>query len=304
MWLPNNPLMKRDGAGDSREEALAYMEATIGDVGTASSRERKEAFVDSIDECVTMLEKLGMEFARAADYPDYYPELPGGKIGRANEVKLFDAKDLPEEWWETSRGKSDGVAFPMMTDDMWLIARAWSTPSGFMRGAKFVFRGVGGAVRGRRDIGMGAGLTASFMTVAQRQGTQVWLNSPLEHLVVEDGRVVGAVVTKDGTQVRVRATRGVMLGAGGFAHNAEWREKYHGVPVGWSSANKGNIGTTIEIGQRHGAAVALMDDAWWGASIPAPTPEMNPSFLVNERSMPFSIIVDAQGNRFANESES
>ena len=33
MWLPNNPLMQRDGAGDSREEALTYLEATVGDVG-------------------------------------------------------------------------------------------------------------------------------------------------------------------------------------------------------------------------------------------------------------------------------
>ena len=47
-----------------------------------------------------------------------------------------------------------------------------------------------------------------------------------------------------------------------------------------------------------------MDDAWWGASIPAPAPDQSPSFLVGERSMPYSIIVDALGDRFANESES
>lgn len=304
MWLPNNPLMKRDRAGDSREDALAYLDATVGDEGPATSRERKEAFVDTIDETITTLEGLGMEFARSKDYPDYYPERPGGKIGRAIEVKLFDAKELPEEWWENSRGKSDGVAFPMMTDDVWLMARAWSTPGGFVRGAKFVFRGLGGAVRGRRDIGMGAGLSASFMTVALKQGTEMWLKSPVTDLVVEDGRVVGAVVDREGRQVRVRANRGVVFASGGFAHNAEWRQQYHGVPVGWSSANKGNLGTTIAIGQRHGAATALMDDAWWGASIPAPAEGINPAFLVSERSMPFSMIVDGQGNRFANESES
>ncbi|MGM0386685.1 MAG: FAD-binding protein [Actinomycetota bacterium] len=304
IWLPNNPLMKRDHAGDSREEALDYLEATVGVEGPATSRERKEAFVDTIDETITTLERLGMEFARSKDYPDYYPERPGGKIGRALEVKLFDAKELAEQWWETSRGKSDGVAFPMMTDDVWLIARAWSTPGGFMRGAKFVFRGLGGALRGRRDIGMGAGLSASFMRVALKQGTEMWLKSPVEDLVVEDGRVVGAVVNRDGRQLRVKATHGVVLASGGFAHNAALRGEHHGVPVGWSSANKGNIGTTIEIGQRHGAAVALMDDAWWGASIPSPGEGINPAFLVSERSMPFSMIVDAQGDRFANESES
>lgn len=38
---------------------------------------------------------------------------------------------------------------------------------------------------------MGAALTASFMRVAQKQGTEVWLNAPLTDLVEEGGRVVG-----------------------------------------------------------------------------------------------------------------
>jgi 3-oxosteroid 1-dehydrogenase len=87
LWLPNNPLMRRDRVGDSREEALAYLEATVGDAGPATSRERKEAFVDGVDGFVTLAERHGVRFARAADYPDYYPERPGGKIGRAVEVE-------------------------------------------------------------------------------------------------------------------------------------------------------------------------------------------------------------------------
>src|SRR6056297_2502927 len=48
MWLPANPLMTRDGAGDSREEALAYLDVTVGDEGPATSTARKEAFVDTV----------------------------------------------------------------------------------------------------------------------------------------------------------------------------------------------------------------------------------------------------------------
>ncbi len=47
-----------------------------------------------------------------------------------------------------------------------------------------------------------------------------------------------------------------------------------------------------------------MDDAWWGASIPPASFKSKAEFLVSERSMPYSMIVDASGNRFANESES
>ena len=48
MWLPNNPLMQRDGVGDSRDEALDYLERTAGTEGAATSRARKEAFVDGV----------------------------------------------------------------------------------------------------------------------------------------------------------------------------------------------------------------------------------------------------------------
>src|SRR5919205_1141648 len=102
MWLPVNPLMERAGIGDSREESLAYLEATVGDEGRATSRDRKEAFVDGVADFVTTAERHGMRFARATDYPDYYPELPGGKIGRSIEAAPLDSKVIGA-WWQTIR---------------------------------------------------------------------------------------------------------------------------------------------------------------------------------------------------------
>ncbi|MDQ0374013.1 FAD-binding protein [Cellulomonas humilata] len=299
MWLPDNPLGQRAGVGDSREEALTYMEATIGDDYRATSRERKEAFVDGVADFVTTAEKYGMRFARAADYPDYYPELPGGKIGRALEVEPFDSKKIGA-WWKTSRAL---MPLPLKTDDVWLLSRAWSTPAGFVRGAGFVFRTLGGAVRGKRLVGTGAGLACSFLhVVVNEQRTPLWLNAPVEGLVTVDGRVVGVQTVRDGRAVTVTATRGVVLAAGGFDHNTILRQKYQGID-GNPSGNPGNVGSTLEMVQDLGASVELMDDAWWGASV-APLPGTSPGFLVGERSMPYSIMVDAEGDRFANESES
>ena len=51
-----------------------------------------------------------------------------------------------------------------------------------------------------------------------------------------------------------------------------------------------------------GADMALLDDAWWG-----PATVKNDGtrlFLLSERSVPHTIIVDQQGNRYFNESES
>ncbi|MFC8597158.1 FAD-binding protein [Isoptericola sp. NPDC057191] len=299
LWLPDNPLMERDGAGDSREEALAYLDETVGDVGRSTSRERKEAFVDGVADLVTTAERHGMRFSRGKDYPDYYPELPGGKIGRSIEVEPLDSKPLGD-WWHTLRS---AIALPAKTDDVWLLGRAWSTPAGFVRGARFVFRALGGVVTGKRLVGIGNALMTSFgRALLVEREVPLWLSSPLEDLVVDGGRVVGVRVRREGRVVTVGATRGVMLAAGGFESNPDWRQKYHGID-GNPSGNPGNVGQVIEIAREAGAALELMDDAWWGASVEAP-PGGSPAFIVGERSMPYSIMVDARGERFANESES
>ncbi|TVR26738.1 MAG: FAD-binding protein, partial [Nitriliruptor sp.] len=241
MWLPANPLMTRDGAGDSREEALTYLEATVGDAGPATSSARKEAFVDTVGAFVSLAERLGVRFARAADYPDYYPELPGGKIGRAIEVMPFDRKRIGP-WWDSARAAVDGVPVPAMTDDYWLLSRAWSSPAGAVRGARFVGRALAGVARGQKLVGMGGAMAASFLEVVLAQGAELWLTSPLEELVIDGGRVVGGIVRRDGSALRVQARRGVVLAAGGFAHRTEWRKEHHGI-TGDASASRGDLGT-------------------------------------------------------------
>jgi len=301
LWLPNNPLMKADHADDSFDDALSYMNKTIGDVGPWTSEARKKAFLIGIHHFVTMLSEEGVKWARSKDYPDYYPDLPGGRIGRALEVKPFNVRRLPKKWRKTQR---ISIPAPLMTDDVWLLSRAWSTPQGFVRGAMFVFRTIGGLATGQLKIGMGAALTGSMLEIILRQKTPVWLKSPLVDLVVEDGKVVGAVVKKGRKEVRIETRRGVMLAAGGFAHNKQWRMKYHGVP-GWSSAPEGQLGEGIEIGGKAGGALGMMDDAWWGGTTANTngSPYMH-GFLLNERSDPWSIVVDQKGNRYLNESES
>src|SRR5690625_7366405 len=57
VWLPNDPLMRRDGAGGSRGEAVTYLAATAKNEERASSRERQEAFVGGVDDWVTTCER-------------------------------------------------------------------------------------------------------------------------------------------------------------------------------------------------------------------------------------------------------
>jgi 3-oxosteroid 1-dehydrogenase len=299
-WMPNNPLMVADRAGDSVEAALEYMKLTVGAPGRWASDERKLAFLQAIPQYVNMLAAEGVKWTRAKDYPDYYPDLPGGRVGRAIEVKPFNMRKLGAN---AKLLRPGGLPLPVKTDDVWLLSRAWSTPGGFVRGARLVFRTLGSLALGQRKAGMGAALAGSLMCIIQKRGVPVWLKAPLRELIVENGRVVGAVVEKEGNLVRVRARRGVMLAAGGFATNAEWRQRYQGLE-GWTSAPEGQMGQGIEAGSEAGGDLAMMEDAWWGAAAAVPGQKSQGAFILSERSDPWSIVVDQSGARYLNESES
>ncbi|WP_099333216.1 FAD-binding protein [Actinomyces minihominis] len=100
------------------------------------------------------------------------------------------------------------------------------------RGSQVVGRMLGGLVTGKKLTGIGSAWATAFMkAVVIDRKVPLWLNSPMEDLIVEDGRVVGAVVVRDGVTLRIGARRGVMLAAGGFESNMEWRQKYHGISI-------------------------------------------------------------------------
>lgn len=302
MWLPNNPLMRADGVGDSREEALEYIALTAKNDYRATTPARQAAFVDGVDDWVTTCQKHGIKLVRSKDYPDYYPELPGGKIGRALEVYPI-SKHLMGSW---AKSISSQAALPVMTDDVWLLTRAFASYDGFKRGVRLTSRLARGLATGKGVLaGIGVALTGSLLhSTVIKGGATLLLETPMTDLIVEDGRVVGVQATQNGHEITFGARRGVVLGSGGFDGNRAKRRELQGVE-GNPSGVLTNLGAPIDIAAHHGAALELMDDAWWGASAISPEPGVvDPTFLVGERAMPYSIIVDDQGRRFANEAES
>ncbi len=133
----------------------------------------------------------------------------------------------------------------------------------------------------------------------------MWTEAPLEDLIVEDGRVVGVRTVRDGVPVSIQARKGVLISAGGFAHNREMRQRFGGDQPNegkWSMSNPGDTGEAIATAMGLGAQTALMDEAWW---LPAPkTGRFGQSTLDQARQRPRTIYVDAAGRRFCNESNS
>ena len=301
IWIPANPLLVADGYPDSVEEGLIYLDEIVGDVGPCSTRERRLAFLQNGPLAVSFLISEGLRVQRTPRYPDYYPEKPGGKIGRQLEPSVFDGHALGP-LLATLRRPPGAPPYLVQIDDFDRLTMPFRTVSGFLRGARVMGRTASWRARRTVPLTLGTSLVAQLMAIAHRHGAEVWLESPLSELVVDDGRVTGVVVQRGGEPVHVEAARGVVLAAGGFARNAELRQRYQGVGGEWSSAVGADQGDAIVAATSLGAATALMDDAWWGASFL--TEGGAAAFCLWERSLPGSLIVGADGKRFANESES
>jgi len=152
----------------------------------------------------------------------------------------------------------------------------------------------------RRTMTLGQALSAGLRAGLAAAGIPVWLDTPLTGLLTSNGRVTGVRVTRDGQPAAILARRGVLVATGGFERNAAMRAEYQRQPIGtdWTVGSPGNTGDGIVAGSEAGAALDLMDDAWWGPSIPLTG---GPFFCLAERSLPGCILVNAAGQRFVNE---
>jgi 3-oxosteroid 1-dehydrogenase len=306
VWIPDNPLLRADGVPDSYEDALAHFEAVVGDVGPCSSPERRHAFLSSGPEMVTFLQREGVHFERCVGYSDYYSDEKGGlATGRSIEPEPWDGRALGDLLPSLQPGLAAGVGLAVKTNEVRTLAHWNRSPGSFVTATRVVLRTWFAKLRRRRLLTNGAALIGQLLEVARDRGVPVWTECPVTDLVVEDGRVIGVRATRDGRPIAVRARRGVLLAAGGFAHNAEMRRRHapdRREQPRWSIANPGDTGDALQAAMDLGAVTDLMDEAWW-----LPTPrggKFGQTTLVDARFRPGAIFVDAEGHRFVNEANS
>lgn len=301
IWIPNNSVILAAGVPDTPAKAAAYLAAVVGpDV----SAERQAAFLGNGPAMLSyVMDRSPLRFRFMEGYSDYYPELPGGLPGgRSVEPDQLDGNVLGAE---LARLNPPYMPVPagmvvFSADYKWLTLAAVN-PKGAAVAAACLARGVKAAALGQKPLTMGQSLAAGLRAGLASAGVPVWLNTPLTDLHVEGGVVTGAVVTRDGSAPGlVRARKGVIIGSGGFEHNAAMRAEYQRQPIGteWTVGAKENTGDGIRAGRRVGGSLALMDDAWWGPAIPLPG---EPYFCLAERTLPGGLMINGAGARFVNE---
>jgi 3-oxosteroid 1-dehydrogenase len=306
VWIPNNEVLKRDGVKDTADAARKYLHAIIGDVVPA---DKIDTYLDRGPEMLSfVLKNSPLKLCWVPGYSDYYPETPGGKAtGRSVEPRPFNAKKLgPDEaGLEPPYGKVP-MNMVVLQQDYVRLNQLKRHPRGVLRSIKVGVRSVWANATGKNLVGMGRALIAPLRIGLRDAGVPVLLNTALTDLYVEDGVVRGIYVRAEGAAESsepqlIRARKGVILGCGGFEHNQEMRTKYQRQPITteWTVGAKANTGDGILAAEKLGAALELMEDSWWGPTVPLVDA---PWFALSERNSPGSIIVNLSGKRFMNES--
>jgi len=314
IWIPNNALARAAGMADSPEKAREYLRSELGE-------RYDDAFIDAyLDHGPKMVDFLvndiGIPFSVSTQMPDYHPDAAGSTIGRSLHVKPVNGRilgkefrrlrPLPRELSLFGMGVSSGSdlshlykfgrSFDSTVRVCLLLARYGIDVLRFGRGQQLT---NGNALIAR--------LAKALLFDLQ---APVWTSAPVTRLLNECGRIVGAMVSKNGQPIEVRADCGVILASGGFAHDVERRTKLYPHPAGLeehvSLAAPGNAGDGARVAEAVGGHVdaGVSNAAAWMPLSRVPRPDGSWGAILHSVNLgkPGVIAVLRDGKRFVNES--
>lgn len=275
---PDGELTVEDAMAYLRAQSLGYMDDELVETFVRTGPEMLD-FVEANSE---------LEFEIAEGFPDYKPELPGGRPtgGRSLNAKPFDLARLGE--W-----RNRITSFP----------------------ADFSNVGIDAETRARIHAAVdnssgdycvaGTALIAGLLKGLLDRGVTVQTGSRAVELISDALGIIGVRINTDGSEFRVHARRGVVLATGGFEWDSKLVEAYLRGPMRGAVSPPYNTGDGLRMAMAHGADLANMGEAWWVPIVKLP----DDTFLDHprsrsvrlERTRPRSIIVNRAGRRFLNE---
>jgi len=314
LWIPGNHQSQAAGFVDSAEQADAYLTALIG---RATNRETRDAYLQTGPAAIDYLcARTDVQFIPCGPHPDYRSNMPGAAIaGRAIVPEPFDGRLLGEEFRRVRPPIPEFMVFGGMmvgkADIAPLIGRFRSIAN-FIHSARLFVRYLADRLkypRGTRLM-MGNALVGRLFYSLRRRGVPILFDASIVDAMGDRLGVVGARVNVGGTEIEIRARKGVILATGGYAHNKRFRDAFMPQPVpAHSMSYEGNRGDGVDIGQRLGATIAPEHGSsglWTPVSITKRPDGSNGLFphLVLDRAKPGLIAVNSAGRRFVNEADS
>jgi len=311
LWIPGNGVDAPNEA-DTRDSQRTYLRHVAQH---AYDEERVDAFLRNGPEMLAFLTAHTHLRFDATPLPDYHSDAPGGSSGgRSIFARDFDGRLLGNRLNELQpmirAGRFLGVS--VGRNDMPRFLGAGRS----VRDLAYLAARVAGAsldrIRFGRDtrLGNGNALIGRLAKSAFDLGIPLWTGAPARRLVVEAGRVCGAVVETCEGEVEVRSSRGVVLATGGFPHDADLRRLYMPAlaePLCWDVLPAANSGDGIALARSAGGAVntnVLSPVALAPIAGFTERGEVLPFPYFSGRAKPGFIAVLPDGRRFANEADS
>ena len=313
IWIPNNDDFK--SGEDSPEQALEYL---IACTEGAVPKEKLERFVEVSPEIPRYLKKLGVEYYAhpVMSYPDYYPWNPGSQPrGRTLFVKPMDGAVLGDEFFRVRESYPEFKMFGNITMDLDEGAQIGGKFPGWIKATLKILARYYGDIGWRRKthrdrkLALGNALTGGLRKAMLDRGVPLLLKTRLTKFVRDDsGAVTGIIADRDGVELHITATKGVIMASGGYEQSPELRKRYfeQQTEARWSATPRdNNTGDALLAALDIGADVAFMNEAWWAPTVAMPSTHA-PNTVRNialffERGYPHIMAVNRLGKRFTNE---
>ncbi|WP_151829532.1 FAD-dependent oxidoreductase [Acinetobacter ursingii] len=314
IWAPGSHLSVKAGVPDDIEQARIFLKSVVGDRG---GEELREAFLASSADMIRELdEKTSVKLNACLAHPDYVKNQPGEAFGgRALAPAEFDGRVLGADfkYVRPPRPEFMGLGGMMVNrNELNALLNPVQSIQNLMTTFKVVLPYFWSRLRFNRGtrLVMGNALVGSLFHNLKQQQVPVWLNSALQELIVENGKVVGAKIqTEQGTQV-VYARQGVVLATGGVGWNAQLRQQLF--PKGLiadSLSPLSNTGDGLSKALQKGAKLDPSVDSsvlYFPCSIHTHANGYKAIWphIILDRAKPGVIAVNEDGKRFVNESDS
>ncbi len=277
-WMPANRLMGAEGVDDSPAEGRQYLRALrLGDVDD----ELVDYFAGQASTVADWLESATPLRWQTVPYPDYHPELPGGKPGhRPLEPQ---PRVVPAELDRRIR-TAPNVTAPITYREL---------ATGDLDRDEV-------AARTRRGvITMGRSMIASLVEAAEAAGAVVHAGVGVDALAQSGGTVNGVRIGDEVLPGRV------ILASGGFERDPALVQSFLRGPMTGPVGAPGMDGTALRLALAMGAELGNMAEAWWCPAMTVPGEEIDGQpfhrLVLTERARPRSLMVDSRGRRFTNE---
>jgi 3-oxosteroid 1-dehydrogenase len=296
VWVPCHHHQAQIGATDSRQEALDYIRAVAPEGWHNVEEPLWVAFVDHAPQMLAFVEANSpLRFAPSRE-PDPYVEAPGGKkFGRMVSPRPIPALPLGS-WRRRVRGPmfSPWINYEEVHDNYFYA----HSKRLLLRFAPRMFYRM---VTGKRV--MGNALVVGLLRGCLQNGCAIWTDAPAGRLVMEEGRIAGVEVERDGETVVVRSRSGVVLASGGFEWDEEMMDAHFPGTLEWRGSPSTNTGDGQRMAAEVGAQLDRMDQALIFGTTALPYEGRVRGAPAGDYYLPHSMIVNRHGQRFVNEKD-